>query len=103
MDKPLSAARLTQQEVDDLAVGGGTSRVFGWKFEEALFNGEWWALEIPKNRVSSAMNSYRNQCESVYGTRANVRRSRDGRLLVRRLVDMPKVPKPRKREVSEDE
>lgn len=86
-DKPLTVKPITDEEVQRLGFAG--PRSYAWQFPEETFNGEWWAIEIPSNKVSSATNSYRNQSQIAYGTKASIRRSSDGRLFVRRLINEP--------------
>ncbi len=90
-ESPTSVAPVTEEEVESLTNRKGP-RSYKWEFPEETFNGDWWAVEVPNNKVGSALNSYRNQCEAVYGTRATCYRGEDGRLFVRRLVDQPKGP-----------
>lgn len=87
-EKPLSVTTISEEEVDSLTTSRG-ARAYKWKFPEETFDGQWWALEIPNNKVASALNSYRNQSQAVYGTRASCYRGSDGRLFVKRLVDEP--------------
>lgn len=99
-EKPTAIKSVTEEEVKSLTRAPG-KRSYKWEFPKETFNGEWWGLEIPNNKVSSAMNSYRNQCEALYGTRANAYRGSDGRVFVRRLVDEPKERAESKRKDDE--
>lgn len=87
--KPLSAKKVTEEEVNEHAANSTRKGSFKWRFEKDLFDGEWWAIQVPPNSVASALNSYRTQCESVYGTRGSAVRGNDGRLFLRRRVDEP--------------
>lgn len=92
VEKPTAVTSITEEEVKTLT-NPRAAGSYKWQFPDETFDGEWWALEVPNNRVASAMNSYRNQAEGRYGTRASCYRSTDGRLFVRRLVDQPKQRK----------
>lgn len=87
-DKPLSITTISEEEVKSLTNVKG-ARSYKWEFPEETFDGQWWAIEVPNNKVASALNSYRNQAQAVYKTRASCYRGNDGRLFVRRLVDEP--------------
>lgn len=99
-EKPLSITTISDEEVSELTKAPG-HRAYKWDFPEEVFNGDWWAIEVPNGKVASALNSFRNQSEAIYGTAANCYRSTDGRLMVRRLVNKPKAKaRPKKEEVS---
>lgn len=93
-EKILSYQSVTEEEVNQQTNTRGPRR-FKWEYPEEIFDGEWYAIEVPNNKVTSALNSYRNQSQSVYGTRASCFRGDDGRLYVRRLVDQPVEPRSR--------
>lgn len=87
-EKPISVQSVSQEEVDAQTNSRGPRR-YKWDFPEEIFDGEWWELEVPNDQVSSATNSYRNQAQSVYGTKASCFRGDNERLYVRRLIDEP--------------
>lgn len=86
-EKPTSVTQVTEEEVEAEAVFG--PKRYKWEFPEKTFDGRWWDIGVPNTKVNSAINSFRNQCESVYRTRAQARRGRNGAVFVRRLVDKP--------------
>ncbi len=86
-EKPTSVTQVSAEEVEAEAMFGPQN--FKWEFPKSTFDGQWWAIEVPNTKVNSAINSFRNQCESVYRTKASARRGRNGAVFVRRLVNTP--------------
>lgn len=86
MAKAISVAPITEEEVKNLSLSVG-HRNYKWAFPEEAFNGDWWVAEVPNTDVNSVMNSFRSQCHAVYETKASVRKLRDGRVGLKRLVD----------------
>ena len=94
MDSPISVRKTTEEEVEALSVKGPGQ--YKWSFPVETFDGTWWAIEVPNNKVASAINSFRNQCESVYQTRAKARKGSNGEVFVKRLLDKPVSPRPKR-------
>lgn len=92
--RPKSVEKATEEEILHLRERG--ARNYMWEFPEEVFNGEWWKIEVPENQVSSAGNSFRNQCHSVYHRRANVH-NKNGYIWVRLLEDKPVDEKPKQK------
>lgn len=84
-EQPTAVTQVTEEEVEARSIN--SPRFFKWQFPEEVFDGTWWEIEVPSSKVMSATNSFRNQCESVYGTRATVRKGDDGQIFVKRLTD----------------